>query len=38
MTYKKLVSLKEMRIKRLIDEAEAAKQETKSIERQNLRN
>ena len=38
MPYKKLVSLRETRIKRLVDEAKAAEQESKSAERQNIRN
>lgn len=38
MPYKKLVSLREVRVKRLVDEAKAAEQETKNAERQNIRN
>ena len=38
MNFKKLVSLRETRVKRLVDEAKAAEQETKNAERQNIRN
>lgn len=38
MTYKKLVSLRETRIKRLVDEAKEAERESKATERQNIRN
>ena len=38
MTFKKLVSLREARVKRLVDEAKAAEQESKSNERQAIRN
>ena len=38
MSYKKLVSLREVRVKRLVDEAKDAEKEAKDTERQNLRN
>ena len=38
MNFKKLVSLREARVKRLVDEAKAAEQEAKANERQNIRN
>jgi hypothetical protein len=38
MTYKKLVSLRETRIKRLVDEAKAADKDAKKTERENIRN
>ena len=38
MSYKKLVSLRETRIKRLVDEAKSADKEAKAAERQNIRN
>ena len=38
MIFKKLVSLRETRVKRLVDEAKDAERETKSTERQNIRN
>ena len=37
MNFKKLVSLRETRVKRLVDEAKAAEQESKSNERQAIR-
>jgi len=37
MEYKKLVSLRETRVKRLVDEAKSAEQESKIAERQSLR-
>ena len=37
MPYKKLVSLREMRVKRLVDEAKDAEREAKTTERQNIR-
>lgn len=37
MEYKKLVSLRETRIKRLVDEAKAAEQESMAAERQATR-
>ena len=38
MQYKQLVSLRETRGKRLVDEAKAAEQEAKSAESRNIRN
>ena len=38
MVFKKLVSLRETRIKRLVDEAKTADQDAKKAERQNIRN
>ena len=38
MNFKKLVSLRETRVKRLVDEAKDAERETRSTERQNIRN
>ena len=38
MPYKKLVSLREIRVKRLVDEAKAAEKDAKNTERQNIRN
>jgi hypothetical protein len=38
MVFKKLVSLRETRIKRLVDEAKAADKDAKNAERQNIRN
>ena len=38
MTYKKLVSLRETRVKRLVDEAKEAERDSKVAERQNIRN
>ena len=38
MNFKKLVSLRETRIKRLVDEAKEAEREAKNTERQNIRN
>jgi hypothetical protein len=38
MPFKKLVSLRETRVKRLTDEAKSAEQEAKAAERQNIRN
>ena len=38
MNFKKLVSLRETRVKRLVDEANDAERETRSTERQNIRN
>ena len=37
MNYKKLVSLRETRVKRLVDEAKASENEAKTAERQNIR-
>ena len=37
MPYKKLVSLREIRVKRLVDGAKNAEKEAKSTERQNIR-
>ena len=38
MNFKKLVSLRETRIKRLVDEAKEADRDAKTTERQNIRN
>ena len=38
MVFKKLVSLRETRVKRLVDEAKAAEEDAKKTERQNIRN
>ena len=38
MPFKKLVALREARVKRLVDEAKAADKEAKSMERENIRN
>ena len=38
MNFKKLVSLRETRVKRLVDEAKSAEQESKNAERKNIRN
>ena len=38
MPFKKLVSLRETRVKRLTDEAKSVEQEAKATERQNIRN
>ena len=38
MEFKKLVSLRETRVKRLVDEAKAAERESQNVERQNIRN
>ena len=38
MTFKKLVSLRETRVARLVEEAKAAEQDSKNAERQNIRN
>lgn len=37
MTFKKLVSLRETRVKRLVDEAKDMEKETKATEQRNLR-
>ena len=37
MQFKKLVSLRETRVKRLVDEAKNAEQEAKHTEQQNIR-
>lgn len=37
MNFKKLVSLRETRVKRLVDEAKNAEKEAKTVERQNIR-
>ena len=38
MVYKKLVSLREARVKRLMEEAKEAEKEASSSDRQNIRN
>jgi hypothetical protein len=37
MVFKKLVSLRETRVKRLVDEAKAAEKDAKDTERNNIR-
>ena len=38
MVFKKLVSLRETRVKRLVDEAKAAEKDARDTERKNIRN
>ena len=38
MNFKKLVSLRETRVKRLVDEAKETERESRAMERQDIRN